>query len=401
MYHTPQLAPTDPNIPLTPSEIIDKAIAKLQLTMIEIEDSSQCLYLLKFQLFYDIYDILIYLSLSSFLGYLWSMGYYCYDPEVQISCWVVILILFLIVFSLQALVNIVYLTGFDRKESKIALLTSTVVFIISFLLFWIDCSYVDKQTVQAIAIHTNALLMQIDRNIHGIPFQILQPIVYIALSILLALIALGLVIPAIRFSSLFLTITSGPGASLLSWKMKTLLLVDIAMPLLVVIVCSSLPSFIYETIATVNHIQHAFSTHYQTVLSAAAIDAMGSSSNNIFNTVSTSESHTCSGSSDTMTDINGVCVATTYTDNPSRRFFTQSLFITQCVVVVLMVVVRLLCMKKHLQCHLDSLVNAVSAQIINPNVSEDSIALLQQKVKVSFIPLYYILISYLIYIYYV
>ena len=345
---------------LSPSEMIDKAIAKLQLTMVEVEDTPSILHLMKSQLFYDTYDSMIYLCLSSLCAYGWSLAYSCYSPQSSSTtsyCWIVLIILVLVLYSVQTLLQIVYLTGFVARETQLAWTMGAVVCALSLALFFMHCSYVSDATAEDITIHINALVMQLDGSIVLLSTDLLKPILYFALSILLSLIVMGLVIPAVRFASTFNKIMHGPGATLLTAYKKSMLFIDIAVPLLVAILYSSIPELLFSSFLR-NH-------------------------NGGFSSSGASMESSCRPSYDvTCPSVDANIPNSSRSDGSGYEYFESSLLIAQLVVVVIMVLVRWANLRAHLQTHLDSLVTLIAAQIVAPDVSEESIAMLQLKVKV-------------------
>jgi len=370
---------TKPQRELSPGEIIDKAIARLNLTMIEIQDTPSILHLMRSQLFYDTYDSMIYLCLSSLLAYGWSLAYSCYSPQSSSTssyCWIVIIILVLMLYSVQILLQIMYMTGFTAKETRLALAMGATAGALSVALFVMHASYVSDSTSEAIAIHLNALVMQLNGSVVLLSTGQLKPIIYIALSALLSLLSMGLVIPAVRFASTFNKIISGSGTTPhLTFYRKAMMFSDIVLPFLVAILYSSVPDLIFG-IHGGNNTGHSGSSSNSSSSSGSylgSIDAVMSCS-------SSSDDSTCLTSDDAGM---GMDVAG-YSKYPSDHHpYESGLLVAQLVVVLLMVFTRWSNLQAHLQTHLDSLVHLVAAQIIAPNgVSEESIATLQLKVKV-------------------
>lgn len=360
---------------LSPGEIIDKAIARLHLTMIEIQDTPSILHLMKSQLFYGTYDSMIYLGLSSLLAYGWSLAYSCYSPQSSSTssyCWITIIIVVLVLYSVQTLLQIVYMTGFTAKETRLALAMGAAAGTLSLALFVLHASYVSDSTAEAIAIHLNALVMQLNGSVVLLNTALLKPIIYVALSALLSLVSMGLVIPAVRFASTFNKIVTGSAATPpLTLYRKVRLFSDIALPFLVALLYSSAPDLLFDI----------YTGHSNSSGSDSSSSGSGSSYSGSIDAVrscsSSSDDTTCL-SSDGDIGMNMSVGVVGYSGYP----FESGLLVAQLVVVVLMVFIRWSSLQAHLQTHLDSLVHLVAAQIIAPNVSEESIASLQLKVKV-------------------
>ena len=373
---------------LSSGEIIDKAIARLHLTMIEIQDTPSILHLMKSQLFYGTYDSMIYLGLSSLLAYGWSLAYSCYSPQSSSTssyCWITIIIVVLVLYSVQTLLQIVYLTGFTAKETRLALAMGAVVGTLSLALFVLHASYVSDSTAEAIAIHLNALVMQLNGSVVLLNTALLKPIIYVALSALLSLVSMGLVIPAVRFASTFNKIVTGSAATpSLTLYRKVMLFSDIALPFLVALLHSSAPDLLFEI----------YTGHSNSSSSSSSGDSSYSGSIDAVRSCSSSSDDTTCLSSDGDVGM-GMSMGVGIVGH-SGYPFESGLLVAQLVVVMLMVFIRWSSLQAHLQTHLDSLVHLVAAQIIAPNVSEESIASLQLKVKVRSDCLSVVLIVYLL-----
>jgi hypothetical protein len=310
-------APENP----TPGDIIEKSIAQLNLTMIELDDSMATKYVLKTQLFYDLFEAMVNLGLGCFLAYLWSVGFHCAVPDAAASCWVVLLILALAVFSFHCLLQILIMTGWRAKETKVAIIIGFVVFLVSMVQFLGEVSVIDLKTVTAVAVHVNALLVQLSPEISAIHLAVLVPLIQVGMSAGCALMCAGLVIPALRYSQALDTLAFGTRAALLSSADMGLLWLDFVLPLLVGVAFSPIP----QLIAAV-----AFPA---SAASKCAVTADGAA---------------------------GTC------DSDASTFgVTSNLLMTvQLLLVGAMMLTRLLTMKKHLQCFLDTVVRVVSAHLM-------------------------------------
>ncbi len=200
----------------TPSDILEKSIAQLNLTMIELDNSLASRYILQTQLFFDLFELLVNLGLGALLAYLWAMGYHCAVPSAVPSCWVVILLLAFAAFAFQCLLQVVTLTGWRARETKMAVITGLGTFLVSAVLFYFKVSYVHHETVVAIAQHVNALTLQLSREIAPMSLTVLVPAVQFGLSIFVGLLAAGLVIPSIRYSQAIEVMNFGARAALVS-----------------------------------------------------------------------------------------------------------------------------------------------------------------------------------------
>lgn len=312
-----------PKVNPTPSDIIEQSIAKLNLTMIELDDSMSTKYVLRTQLFYDMFEAMVNLGLGCVLAYAWSMGYHCAVPSAASSCWVVLLLIALVLFSFQCLLQILIMTGWRAKETKFAIIIGFVVFLTSMAQFLMELAVVDTVTVTAIAVHINALLVQVSPAISSLSLNALVPLVEVGLSASFGLVVAGLVIPALRYSQALDTLIFGSRAALTSSTDKNLLWLDFFLPMLVGVVFSPLPAMVHGL---------AFPT-------AATCSTSTSSSDGLPNTCSSA-------------DASNVSV------------FSNGLMTLQLVLGAAMLLMRVVCMKKHLQCFLDSVVRLVSAHLM-------------------------------------
>jgi len=289
----------------TPNDILEKSIAQLNLTMIELDDTLPSRYILSTQLFFDIFEVMVNLGVGAFLSYVWAMGYHCAVPAAVPSCWVVLLLCAFAAFTFQSLLQIVTMTGWRARESKLAGIAGLVTFLVSAILFYFNVSYVNQETVIAIAQHVNALFMQLSRDIVPMSLTALVPAVQVGLSIFAGLLAAGLVIPAVRYTQAIEVMNFGARAALVSSFEKKLMWLDFLLPAFVAVLFSPLPLFLMKR---------------------------------WFRRVLTSEA--------------------------ALEVFSNHLMTVQLTAGAVMLVVRVLCMKKHLQCFLDSVVRVVSAHLI-------------------------------------
>jgi hypothetical protein len=331
----------------TPGDVIEKSIAQLNLTMIELDDSMATKYVLRTQLFYDMFEAMVNLGLGSMLAYAWSMGFHCVVPTAESSCWVVLIMVALALFSFQCLLQILVMTGWRAKETKFAIIIGFAVFLVSMAQFLAGYAYVDAATVTAVAVHINALLLQISPSISAINLNVLVPLVEVAISGGFALVVSGLVIPALRYSQAVETLVFGTRAELTSGTYKTLLWLDFFLPLAVGLAFSPLPELAY----------HQF---FSSGVRVCAPDA----------------------------DVPGTC---TNIDMYSVSVFSNGLMTAQLLLAAAMLTLRVICMKKHMQCFLDSVVRLVSVHLMagGAGQSVDQPALLA-RVRVSYVvPVYF------------
>lgn len=308
-------------------ETIEEVLAKLQLTMIEITTDVEQVRFITSQILYSVYEGLINTAICGVVVHVWSSGYHCVYPETDYSCWTTLLIAAVAVVAFQTLQYVLYLTGIQARETKMALSIGLVVAVFFLFIVLLTPEILHPAlgaTITMLATHTNALLSQISPSIVEIPLGTLGNLYKIWVAVLIGSTAAGMVIPAIRFGQTFSMMNYGTiKASALE---RIVLWLDLVIPFLVGVLFFVGPRLV---------------------------------SNSAF---CNSEDEQC-------------VEPTTIQDNPM-------LLSIQIVSVVFMVLIRMGCMKLHLQTFLDAVVQAISMQIASPDEKQRST--FQARVKVRF-----------------
>jgi hypothetical protein len=326
-------------------DVLEKSVSQLQLTMIELDDTLPTKMILQPQFFYDTFDVLVNLALGGFLAYLWSMLFHCAVPGAVTSCWVALLLLVFMLFSFQCLLQVIILTGWRARETKLAVGVGLVVTLLSVALYFATgLSYVTEETVMAVAVHANAMMRQMSKTMPMIAYNILVPAVQVLLSMFLGFMAATLVIPAIRYSQAMEAMHYGVRASIISDTDKNIMWIDFFLPLIAGLLFSEVPMLAYYSLSGDHPSRY----------------------------VCTPLSHEG-------------CAALPEGFHSPLANFKQAMMLAQLTVGAAMVVVRVQCMSKHLQCFLDSVVRIVALHMMaaTDGMVPDT-AVLLPKVKVYF-----------------
>jgi hypothetical protein len=234
--------------------IIDQKLDDFGLSMIELDGSTSKGNLLSEMLLYNVYDRIVYLSVSSFFIHSFSTVFHCFSPNSLYSIWGALFVAFSVVVPFRALIRILFMTGFKAFESRTALVVGLVSFTVTalFLFSSIDFTGLSLDDVlRSTAIHCNALLLHISTTAPQPSELIMVAILKLILSILSAITAAGMVIPALRFSQSFYNLQFGAKYERASVRTRLLLAFDHFLPLLVALdmipyglICSSFPTYI-------------------------------------------------------------------------------------------------------------------------------------------------------------
>eukprot|EP01038_Epipyxis_sp_PR26KG_P004333 gene4333-6134_t len=232
---------------------IEESISKLQLTMIELDTSTvQKVKLLTFQLFYEIYEVLCNFAILCITSHIWSGFFHCWNPNAEYSFWSTLISFGAAVLSSQSLLQMLYLTGIRAKETQLAIVFGCITFLgvlllVIFLPFTINSSF--NESTLHLAVHINAMLSQIEEGSTQYPIDTLQIFVQTTFAGIIGLMVSGIVLPAIRFSQLFLSMNFGSKYELVESKWKVMLWLDYILPLVVGSLFSPLSVIIMKTIS--------------------------------------------------------------------------------------------------------------------------------------------------------
>ena len=188
------------------------------------------------QLFYKVYDNMVNVGLVAFLLYLWSIIYHCFVPDATVTFWGGAAACLSTVFALQSQLQIVYLTGWNARESKIALISGALSFVTSLVLLHLpyDILHVSlENAIVDVADHFNALLKQLSKN----PLQLQQNHMIFSIKLFLSFtvweIVVGMIVPMLRFSQTLYTLLFGYADEAAPNNVKIILIIDFFFPLAV------------------------------------------------------------------------------------------------------------------------------------------------------------------------
>lgn len=312
----------------------------------EVDSSPKSKTILESQLFYSSYDVMVNLMICSVLSYLWSMAYHSVFPGANQSCLVVILLFVTGMFTLHSLLQIIYLTGLRAIETKLAITTGCFTFAANLILFALQLHAFSDSLTTAIGVHMQAMFMQLSPHMPIPSFLLSKFSAQIMLATLSSLIAACATFPAIRFAQSFVSIALVSDSSKVTTaksdaEMRTMLWMDLLLPLFIAIICSPLPYWAYDRVAASDEL--------------------------------------C-----TLSPESAACEPQyAHLSSEGRSAVYECvLFNVQAVLVLLSLVLRVRCMRPHLQCFLDSLVKTVTEAMMAGQ--QANVAILHRKVKVLF-----------------
>jgi hypothetical protein len=234
--------------------IIDQKLDEFGLSMIELDGSTRKGSVLSEMVLYNVYDRIVYLSVSSFIIHCFSTIFHCYSPNSSYSIWGALFVAISVAVPFRVLIRILFMTGFKAFESRMALVASLVSFVVTvaLLLSSMDFTGLSLDSVfQSTAIHCNALLLHLSTAAPQPPVLTMVAILKLILSLLSAITAAGMVIPALRFSQSFCNLQFGAKYERASVRTRLWLVFDHFLPLLVALdmipyglICSPFSTYI-------------------------------------------------------------------------------------------------------------------------------------------------------------
>lgn len=302
-----------------------QSIERLRIGPKSINASKETAHFFSTQVYYTPFESLVYMAVCTVLGHCCSMLFHSVFEGYPQSSWIALMLWVTLFLYLQSSLQIVYLTGLTT-ETKAGIAVSVTVFLTVLTLLlsltslpWIAVwSPTLVDALQGLTLHATALTMQSSTlmaelvNYQGIA----SVAVMVAISTAAALITLGTTIPVIRFSHTFMTTFTDQNTPI---STRCLLVVDYLLPLpvgCVLLMNLLLPPF-----------------------SASSCDT---------STGVTSDTCTITTAWSVLLgfDING-----------------ESLDRVRLCGVLAVVVTRIVCMKSHLQCFLDTNIRVVTNQV--------------------------------------
>lgn len=214
-------------------------IKRLQLAQTQFDSSSkESSRFLTMQLCYPPYETSVYLTVCTTLAYIVSTTYHLIHENEEYSCWIVLMIWAMLFYHLHSSIQILYLTGMAVLETNIAMMVGFLSFALVFGTLLLSPLAAISEIMQGLTIHTIALFMQISPAMAELStFQSsMTTALNICISGVVGLVAMGTVIPIMRFSHTFVLMMFGrdqphhPPATL---AIKILLMADYLLSLVV------------------------------------------------------------------------------------------------------------------------------------------------------------------------
>ena len=314
--------------------VIDKMMAEMQIGMVQIDGTLRRGKLISTLLLFDSYESSVYIGISALLIHIWTSFYHCYIPSAPFSPWIVILTAVATILPCRHSLRILLLTDSSAQESQTARLVGVMVFaIVAFVLIqpFDILGYDLDQVISSTSIHFNALFYHI--FIFPAPqynVTVIAIVIKACLAFISAVVTASMVIPAMRYSQTFYTINFGLKYEIGLLRNRMLLIVDLMFPLFIAFLMT--PNGIWLHLLT----KHIFKIE----------------------SISNKElSSTTIGSND-----NGDC-NNSFNDNLSSNMYNPYLLGLQLFAIFIMIIIRLVCMRLHMQCFMDAVVRNISVEI--------------------------------------
>ena len=269
---------------------------------------------------YDWYDSIIHVGIAALLTHIWTMLSHCAMPLAPYHVWGSVLATLLVVLSIYSLLKVLYMTGRSAMEVKVAGIIGLMTFTLSLALLLapmdFDLTGLSLEKVfQNTAVHFNVLALHLSSSVELWNVKLVTGLFKVSMSMWAALMASGMVIPALRHSQTFVVLMFGSAHEKGTSSIRWLLLADYFLPLVL-----------------------AFSIFLLPTISKLLTTSLSSSNSNI-NAIS-------------ITPPNGTLL-----------FF-------QLTLVLLLMVVRLICLRPHMQSFLDAVVRSISMEIAVGNEAD-------------------------------
>lgn len=216
--------------------IIDKKLEEFNLSMMEMDGTIRKGSILHGLLLYDVYETIVYLSVCSVAMHIFSVSFHCFSPTSAYSIWGSIFVALSAILPFRCLIRILLMTGFEAFESRVAVMVALISQVVSaaFLFSSFDILKLSLDDVLAsTSVHCNALLLQISSTAIQPSLPVMTAAVKLVLSLLVALTALGMTIPALRFSQSFNTLLFGAKHEKGATSVQLLLVIDHFLPVVV------------------------------------------------------------------------------------------------------------------------------------------------------------------------
>lgn len=218
--------------------IIDKKLQELNLSMIELDGSTRKGSIFTGLLFFDIYENLVYLSVSSVVVHFFSTLFHCYSPQSVHSIWGTIFISLSVALPFRNLLMMLFTGGMGFIERRVALLVALTTFLVSVIMLLSPVELLGlslDDVLTSTAKHCTVLLLHLSSTAWQPSVGAMVFTLKISMSLLSSLAALGMVMPALHFSQSFNIILFGEHYERGSASVRALLVVDHFLPLFVAV----------------------------------------------------------------------------------------------------------------------------------------------------------------------
>ena len=302
------------------SSIIEKQLKKLELSMVELDGTLVRGTIISKLFLYDWYDSVIHLGIAALLTHIWTMLSHCAVPLAPYHLWGSVLATMLVVLSIYSLLKVLYMTGRSAMEVKVAGMIGLMTFTLSLVLLLapvhLDLTGLSLENVfQSTAKHFNVLALHLSWSVPLLHEKLVTGLLKVSMSLVAALMASGMVIPALRYSQTFVVLMFGSAHEKATPSIRWLLLVDYFLPLVLAISIFLLPAILKLFPSSVS--------------------------------------------------INNIQIKTTSITAPNG-----ALLFFQLTLVLLLMLVRLICLRPHMQSFLDAVVRSISMEIAVGNEAD-------------------------------
>ena len=290
------------------TSVIEKRLKDLQLCMVECDGTLARGGVITSSVLYDWYDTLVSLGIAAVASHVFSLLYHCLVPSANYHIWTPALATLLVLLGVHSTLKVLYMTGRGAMEVKAAGLVGLVSFTAVFmtLVSGVDVLGLSLGPMYtAVAAHVSVLGLHVSPSFPQLAPAITVLLLHVATATAVALVAAGMVIPAMRFSQTFYVLNFGAASERASVGVRALLWLDLALP--AVLGLAMVPNGRFSLLAS-------------------------------------------------------------YFRDPSTGAFTVAAdggwLAVQLVLVAAVVVVRLACLRPHLQSFLDAIVRSISVEIV-------------------------------------
>lgn len=228
---------------------IEQALATLDLSMIEINTSQEISVLLRIQGFYDRFETLVQFIFAAITAHILTSALHCVYPAQEHSLWVTYLLLAILYLTVRTMLHMIYFTGVKTMEVRLAIAIFVLTMIALRTVSSFNYAFLPTQTVHDIAMHLNALYVQLSIELTALPVPMVTMYVKIVYLVVLGIASIAMVLPALRLTQTLVKMTLGKPTELAKGLWKPLLWIDFFSPVLLMIAFS--PLFVKHMLSSV------------------------------------------------------------------------------------------------------------------------------------------------------